>query len=136
MAVRRRVVLSVDDRREVEDLARAGKKILAIKHVRTTGRAVPRNESLPNPDAPSLREAKHIVEMMMGEMDPRVEPSAVLGSGYQIKSVVVDIAGEGQVELDLDTLQMRFLQELSSLGLDDVQHLLKLTDFIADWQKG
>jgi hypothetical protein len=140
MSAMRKVVLSASDKRIVRDFCDnghvGGNKIRAIKHVRSHGRAIPRNEALPHPDAPSLREAKHIVEAMMGELDPTIKPSAVLGNGFEVKSIVVEIPGEGNIELDLDTLQMRFLQELSSLGLDEVQHLLKLTDFITDWQKG
>jgi hypothetical protein len=114
------------------------KKIMAIKYVRQNGNAVPANQDLANPSHPTLGEAKDAVEMLVDSYpwdNLNRPPRAVIGAGFKVKKLVVDIAGEGEVELDLEGLQLRFLQDLDSIGLSEVQHLLELTEYIRGWQR-
>ena len=112
-------------------------KIKAIKYAREHGKAIPADPGAQDPYRPSLSEAKDAVEMLAGTYPKDSHhrpPRAIIGSGFKVKKLIVDVAGEGDVELDLDGLQMRFLQDLESIGLAEVQHLLKLTEYIREWQ--
>lgn len=136
--VTRKICMSIVQRNEVLRLMNDDKKIMAIKYVRQNGNAVPANPDLANPSHPTLGEAKDAVEMLVDSYpwdNLNRPPRAVIGAGFKVKKLVVDIAGEGEVELDLEGLQLRFLQDLDSIGLSEVQHLLELTEYIRGWQR-
>ncbi len=135
-------MLAQDKLRAVEEMMERGDKIPAIKTVRSYGKAFPATTADDflgdDPHRVSLREAKHAVEhKFSGHFNSAHHPpAAVLVCMYIVKSLQIQIPGEGIVELDMDNLQMKFLQELDSVGLDEVQHLLELTEFIKKWQSG
>jgi hypothetical protein len=132
----RKICMSLDHRNKIKSLIENFEKIKAIKYAREHGKAIPADTTAQNPHRPGLGEAKDAVEMLSNtyQNNEGRTPRAVIGSGFKVKKLVVDVAGEGDVELDLDGLQMRFLQDLKSLGLAEVQHLLKLTEYIREWQ--
>ena len=132
--MKKRITLTFEGQRLVKEAIDAGKKIQAIKAVRTHGKMYPADESRDNPHRPGLREAKHAIDVKYFGADPR-DAAATIGPTFTVKKMVVEVGGEGNVEIDIDELQLRFLQELKSLGLDQVQHLLELTEFIRDWQR-
>ena len=133
--MQRRIIVSVEGRRLISEAVNEGNKIKAIKAARAHGRLVPPDPAVANPDRPGLKHAKNAVDhKYWPESLQGATPSAVLDGCFRVKTVIVQIAGEGDVELDLEGLQMRFLQDLESLGLTEVQHLLELTEFIKKWQ--
>lgn len=133
--MQRKIVLSHSILQEVERL-QENNKISAIKLVRKHGKAYPAAEGHNEPHSVGLREAKEAVEHAYrpSHLDNRT-PCAVFGAGFRVKKLLVEIAGEGEIELDVEGLQMRFLQELETLGLPQVQHLLELTGYIEEWQR-
>jgi len=102
------------------------RKIAAIKHLR--------NNSI-NLDAPSerlsLKIAKFAVESIASG-EPCTEVQIV--PEWRVHSLTVSGEDDTRIEVDIDTLQMHFLSSLSTLGLDEVGHLLELVDYIRDWQ--
>lgn len=133
----RRICMGLDHRNKLKSLMGDSEKIKAIKYAREHGKAIPADPGSQDPHRPTLGEAKDAVEMLAGTYSAHSHDRphrAIIGSGFKVKKLVVDVAGEGDVELDLDGLQMRFLQDLESVGLAEVQHLLKLTEYIREWQ--
>ena len=133
--MRRKIIVSAKGRQLISEAVDEGNKIKAIKAARAHGRLVPPDPSSTNPDRPGLRHAKNAIDhKYWPEALQGASPHTVIDGGYKIKKVIVEIAGEGDVELDIETLQMRFLQDLEALGLDEVQRLLELTEYIKKWQ--
>ena len=102
---------------EVKKMAAEGHKIKAIKHARNMGKVFPgREQTLPSGELgvnhrPGLREAKHAVEVLMG-LVTKASASGIFVPTLRIKMVIVE--GEtGNIELDLDELQLRCLDGLS-----------------------
>ena len=136
--MQRKIILTSEGRRLVEAAVKEDRKIQAIKACRLHGKIFPPDNTRAQPDSVGLKEAKQAVEhaYFNNQDHPRsITPCAVLSAGFKIKKLVVEVAGEGDVELDVEEMQMRFLQELKSLGLDQVQHLLELTEYIKVWQR-
>ena len=133
--MQRKIIITSEGRKIVEQAVSEDRKIAAIKATRLHGRIVPPDSTRADPDSVGLKEAKHAIEHKYWPATNRgITPCAVIDGGYKIKKVVVEIAGEGDVELDIETLQMRFLQNLEALGLAEVQRLLELTEYIKKWQ--
>ena len=126
--MKRRITLSSEGRRLVEDAVNAGKKIAAIKALRIHGKAFPNEESI------GLREAKQALEAEYYDGDAD-SAEALIGPSFIVKKIVIEVCGEGTVEVDIEELQLRFLSEMKALGLDEVAKLLKLTEYIRDWQR-
>jgi hypothetical protein len=113
----------------VEDLDQ-GKKIAAIKKLRTDQQM-------------NLRDSKDIVEKLAatkglgGHMAnfpinhdvPDLHPSPV------ISSVIIDM-GDGPVEVDVNTLQMKILTQLGTVGLDTCADMLHVVDVIQAMNSG
>lgn len=128
------------DLRKVKEHLNDGKKINAIKHARTHGREFPGREiEEPNEDGDlvtridhrvGLRNAKDAVEHLAGSNS---NPSCTFVGRLKIKSFIVE-ADEGDVEMDLDGLQLRLLGELNTLPMRDVAEMLELVSFIRKWQ--
>ena len=134
----RKISLTKEDRTKLDEIMQEGKKIAGIKFVRDVGRAIPADPDRNPPNRPGISEAKDAIDVAYCSENIAnrvIKPRAVFGSLFKVKSIVVDVAGEGDVELDLESLQMRFLQELTELGLSEVQHLLKLIEFVQEWQE-
>jgi len=135
--MQRKIVLPYSMLQEVEQTLAAGNKIAAIKLTRAHGKAYPANEETypNNPHRVGLKEAKEAIEHRFQPDIKHEAPCAVFGAGFKVKKFLIEVAGEGEVEMNLEEMQMRFLQELNTLGLPTVQHLLELTEYINEWQR-
>jgi|ETNmetMinimDraft_30_1059905.scaffolds.fasta_scaffold153799_2 hypothetical protein len=105
-------------------------KIKAIKTLR--------NNVVGEPGA-SLRDAKRAIERLQyekfngtsipQESDPRVF------AGPRIKKLTVDL-GDGDIEVDIEGLQLRMLMQLESIGLDACREILHLVDVLQAFSNG
>jgi hypothetical protein len=124
---------------EVKEFAAEGHKIKAIKHARNMGKVFPgREQTLPSGEdgincRPGLREAKHAVEVLMG-LITKGASSGIFVPRIRIKKVIVE--GEtGNIELDLDELQLRCLDGLAQgIPLSEVAAMTELITFVREWQ--
>jgi hypothetical protein len=113
-----------------------GQKIAAIKLARKHGREFPGREAKDElghmiiSHACGLRNAKDAVEALNGS---NVNPTAKFIPQLRIKRFVVDTE-EGELELDLDGLQLRLLGSLNEASLSDVAELVEVVSFIRKWQ--
>ena len=104
------------------------KKIQAIKDLR-------------NDVGCGLKEAKLAVERLACELGIGDHPPESLTRGAKIicgpviKSMVVDY-GTGNVELDLEEMQLRALMEMQSIGLDACRDILTLVDTLTAFSEG
>jgi len=101
---------------EVEALVRTQQRIAAIKLIRThTGCG--------------LAEGRAAVERIEGNLPngPRLLPF------LEIKSIVVN-AGDGEVTVDLEGLQLMGLMQLEKLGLQECRRILDLVAAIEAWR--
>lgn len=131
--MQKRITLTSKGARLVEAEVQAGRKIGAIKACRLHGTIHPGDPTRDKPHSVGLKEAKQAIEAKYFGSD-EAKAVAIIGPSFIVKSLVVGVCGEGDVELNIDELQFRFLNELNSLGLDQVQRLLELTEYIRDWQ--
>jgi hypothetical protein len=113
----------------VEDLDQ-GKKIAAIKKLRSDQQM-------------NLRDSKDIIEKLAATKGlgthsanfpinhdvPDLHPSPV------ISSVVIDM-GDGPIEVDVNTLQMKILTQLGTVGLDTCADMLHVVDVIQAMNAG
>jgi len=140
MAITHTIRISASHLHVVRDLLDRGQKINAIKHARTHGKAFPGRE-LEEPDDTGnivtridhrvgLKHAKDAVEALNGSC---VNPQAKFTPQLRIKRFVVDTE-DGELELDLDGLQLRLLGNLNEASLSDVAELLDVVSFIRKWQ--
>lgn len=128
----------------VRGLLEDGHKIKAIKHLRSTGKSYPgvvRDDM--NTASSSgveqvmdhrvgLRDAKHACEALTGTIT-KWEAAALITPALKIKKVVVE--GEhGDVELDLDELQLRILDGLGVMTMTEMAELTGLMTFLRDWE--
>ena len=135
----KKIRISPRDMKEIKRLFADGKKIAAIKHARSKGKIIPpREETLPSGEfginhRPDLRSAKHAVEELAGVIPTR-DASATFVTTLQIKKVIVE--GEtGNIELDLEGLQLRCLDGLSQgIPISEVGAMTELITFIRKWQ--
>ena len=102
---------------EVLDEIRAGKKIRAIKLYRVATDC-------------GLKEAKYAVERIQHEKFGGAPvgnhaPKTIVGP--VIKRLILDY-GQGEVELDLEGMQLRALMDLQAIGLDACRDMLDLVD--------
>jgi hypothetical protein len=112
---------------EMIGLANAGKKIAAIKHLRTNGVQIEAPD-----DRIGLREAKHAVEHAMGiERDP----CCVIIPPLLIKKVIVQTGKGEELELDLDGLQLKILDGLGTLPMSYMASSLELMTFLRNWNR-
>jgi hypothetical protein len=114
-----------------EDLL-AGRKINAIKCLR---RGVIGVEGAIN-----LRDAKESVEKLQHEMGLGRFPNAVVSAtkivaGPVVKRIVVDM-GDGEIEVDIENMQLVALTQLQKIGLDACGHLLELVQAIKSFSEG
>ena len=116
----------------VEHLSKGSpEKIAAIKKVRTHAISTERLD---------LRTAKYAVERLQHELgmvsypQAHIQGAAIL-SGPLIKKIVVDF-GEGEIEVDVEEMQMTILSQLSSIGLEACGHILELVQAIKAFSDG
>ena len=110
---------------EILTLAERGSKINAIKKLRSQHKL-------------GLKEAKHAVEKLMNERGLADCPGpyvAQIVCGPRIKRLILDF-GEGEIEVDLETMQMMTLMKLEKIGLDACRDILELVDALQGFSDG
>lgn len=91
-----------------------------------------------------LKEAKEAVEHYMSSRGMKNsdgsepwsggEPSARIVPFQPIRRIVIDM-GEGEVEVDMDGMSLKFLRTMTTLKLDDLAKLVDLYNRVRDWEK-
>ena len=110
------------------------KKIEAIKTLRRDYQEM-HKESL------GLRDAKHAVERLateqkLGSYHPTVLSAALpICTTLTVRKVEIDTKG-GPVWIDLEELQLRILNEVGSIGLDETGRLLEVVEALQAWSDG
>jgi len=92
-----------------------------------------------------LKEAKEAVEHYMSSRGMKNsdgsepwsggEPSARIVPFQPIRRIVIDM-GEGEVEVDMDGMSLKFLSTMTTLKLEDLAKLVDLYNRVKDWEKG
>jgi len=104
--------------RDLDSLMRDGKKIAAIKLLRSETKC-------------GLKEAKEAVEKKFsGHQSPTAFDIKGLAT---VKSIVIDF-GEGDVSLSLSDLQMMTLVNMTSIGIEETRRILDLHDILTEWE--
>ena len=139
MSEKQTIRLRSDILRQVQQHLDDGHKIKAIKLARSEGKAYPgiHREDIGdegNPREwldrrPGLKHAKDAVEHLNGS--PLA--SCVFVRHLTIKRFVVD-TDEGEIEMDLEGLQLKLLGNLNHIPMGDVAEMLELITFIRKWQ--
>ena len=62
------------------------------------------------------------------------EPDGKLVPIQPIKRIVVDM-GDGEIEVDMDGMSLRFLSTMTTLRITDVQRLVDLWQRVKDWEE-
>ena len=105
----------------------ACKKIAAIKLLRRETQS-------------GLKEAKEAIERMQhdlfgGNYPQAARTAAKVVAGPLIKRVIVDY-GQGEVEVDLENMELRALMEMQSIGLDACGEILELVETLKAYAGG
>ena len=130
------ITVSVDCLREVEKHIENNKKIAAIKALRRGWKDAhdpdgKKGESL------GLREAKDAVERIIDIRDGRagIPNAPTIVAGPAIREIVVDF-GYGPLTVDIDSMELRALRDLDSLGLEHCGRILDLCKVIKAFSEG
>ncbi len=121
-SVSRSIIVPVPVFNAVVDDLDHGKKIAAIKKIRKEGNL-------------DLRTAKEAVEKLASVKQLGSHPGPIkhhaldIHPSPMISSLVIDV-GDGPVEVNVDTLQMKILTKLGSVGLDTCADMLHIVDVI------
>lgn len=127
----RYIKVSTKDLTEIKRLfIDKGHKIAAIKLTRTVGTLY---DDGVKQDKVGLREAKHAVEDLCDRTPGLPLPSATIVAIPRIKGVIID-TGHGDVELDLDGLQLRLLGEVNTLPISVIGPALELLQYFREWE--
>ena len=111
----KQLYVSLSVQKELHDLLAENQKIKAIKLLRdTTGGG--------------LRECKEALEHMTGRLS---NPSAVIRAPWVVDSITMTSPTGKAIEVSIKDLELNFLQEVSTIGMDEVAALLDLTEFIS-----
>jgi hypothetical protein len=143
--IEHRIHISPSNLLEVKRLLDSAKKIAAIKLTRAEGKLVPGREVV-DPQTqetrishlPGLREAKEACENLVASRKNGIShhksTSCVFLQRLKISKIIVE--GEtGNIELDLDQLQLRCLDGLSQgIPLSQIAEMTKLITFVREWQ--
>ena len=105
----------------------AGKKIAAIKALRAA------NQS-------GLKEAKEAIERLQDEQGTNSYPHAAKAGakivvGPVIKKLTLDF-GEGDIEVDLETMRLMTLMQMQKIGLDACGEILDLVAVLEAFASG
>ena len=112
--------VALEDQAVLKKFLEAKQKIKAIKRLRDlTGSG--------------LREAKDAIDQMAGAV--LKNPTAVVQSPWIVESVRMVSPSGKHLELSIQDLELKFLEEANNIGMNEVADLLDLTNFIKDWQK-
>lgn len=118
---------------KIKDFLINGKKINAIKTLRC-GVVGKEDERI------GLREAKESIEKLQHELGLASFPNAAhaaakIIAGPVVKKIVVDM-GSGDIEVDIESMQLKALMEMQTIGLDACAHLLELVHAIKSFSEG
>jgi hypothetical protein len=112
------------DFHEIEDHLAKGKKIAAIKKLRHC--CIGQKQL-------GLRVAKDAIDRMEGAS---VNPNApIVVQSPMIKRIVVDM-GEGEVTIDLETMELLILKDVERLGLESCGQMLDFVGTLKAWSEG
>ena len=133
-------ISSADYRIAQDLLINHNKKIGCIKHVRANGFLYQDGVLQEKIDLKSAKEAvEHEWRAELGHSVSHWaqgrQPSAVLSMTPRIKRVVID-CGDGEMELDLDGLQLRLLDGLSELPIQVIAPAMELMQALRDFDDG
>ena len=78
-----------------------------------------------------LKEAKLAVDRLRGKPVPHDAPH--IRPLVELKSVNINI-GDGEVQLDLEGLQLTLLTNMEKIGIDTTRRLIELYDMLNEWQ--
>jgi|SaaInlV_150m_DNA_6_1039752.scaffolds.fasta_scaffold06971_9 hypothetical protein len=125
--------LSHADLNEVKRCLALDQKIKAVKHCRNHGHHYIDGieQCAPGLTKMSLRAAKHAVEHLAG--NGTRNPEAVIAPPLRIKKIIVETM-EGEMELDVDLLQLKLLEGLSTIPLSVMSSSTELIQYIRNWQ--
>lgn len=120
------LLITPKEKEELDSFLDNKKKIAAIKYIRTLKNG-----------PKSLKDAKHTVDNYIAE---RAGPGFAtdFSFGYKvvcapvIKKIVCDF-GRGDIEVDLESLEIRVLSELHVLGVDACGQILELVNALKDF---
>ena len=103
------------------------KKIAAIKRLRSATQL-------------DLRTAKYAIERLQQEEFGGTYPQAMIEgrkiiTSPLVKRIIIDM-GDGEIEVDLEGLQMRALSDLQVIGLESCGHILDLVDILHAFSSG
>ena len=107
-------------------------KIQAIKYVRLHGYMSKEDQGDSPARIPSgigLRDAKNAVESLASPTKPT---TCTLIPSLRIKKIIVE-GEEGDIELDMDGLQLRLLDGLGSLPLSYMASSMELMQYLRNW---
>ena len=109
-----------EDQNALERFLESGQKVKAIKHLRDlTGSGI--------------REAKDVIDQMAGKVIKN--PVSILRNPWCVESIKVTSPTGKSLELSMSNLELKFLQEIDTISMDEVADLLDLTEFLKKWQK-
>ena len=114
---------------EIKFLVNNGQKIRAIKLLRSEGK-IRENGELRNP---GLREAKHAIDAVF-EPTLASTAEAIIAPAWRVNSLKISGPDKMEIEVDIEALQMHFLTQLHSIGIEQTDHLLTLIKSIQEWQ--
>jgi len=123
----------------IDNFLRQGLKIDAIKFIRETDRQPPAPGQSIGFTSIGLKEAKDAAERrwnalgMIPEIDLSATNNTRLTPTNPIKRIVVEM-GDGEVELDMEGVSLKFLSGLTTVGLSEVAALCDLYKRIKDWE--
>lgn len=119
-----RVTVSHSSLQEIKDLLRAGKKIQAIKLLRTAAM---------EHDRPgiSLKHAKEGVEKLQGHhnLGPEIVPMcSIIG--------VRMVCGDGEIDVDLEEASFRVMKDMGKVDIVELRRLLGLLEVLEKFSRG
>jgi len=123
----------------IDNFLHQGLKIDAIKAIRETNRQPPSPGHFVGIAMIGLKEAKDAAERRWNDLGlmPQIDLSATNDSRVisknPIKRVIVEM-GDGEVELDMEGVSLKFLMGVTTVGLSEVASLCDLYKRIADWE--
>ena len=122
-----KIYISARDLFKVKDFLNNGQKIDAIKYVRDVARGY----------RPGLAETKDAVEHLMSPHAFPGAPRGVIAPLNPIKAVTIDLGalgGEGDVTIDMDSVEFHFDVALNKIGIEKVNALMSLYKRLASWE--
>lgn len=143
MTGKTRIKINPSKLQQVRDLANDHKKIGAIKLLRREGKSWP-GRTIEEPDSDgnvatridhgvSLRDAKEAVEVLMGNRLAQ-EACGIIAPSVRIKKIIIE-GSHGDIEMDLDQLQLRLLDGLGVIPMEEISAMTELMAFLREWSQ-